>query len=84
MAGELASVIASFELALASAVLAAGAGGVWHALMLAGWVAAAGCVGGQYARRRARWTSRRRYFAPRQSPSWPVWRWLPLLRPAGR
>jgi ATP-binding cassette subfamily B protein len=57
--GGMASVIASFELVLACAVLSIGAGGAWHALLLMGWVAAAACVAWQYTRRRARWTGRR-------------------------
>ena len=59
LSGGLASVIAAFELLLSSAVLALGAGGPAHALLLWGWVAAAGCVAWQYTRRRARWTERR-------------------------
>src|SRR5262249_33162238 len=59
LAGGFLALTASFELALALAVLAAGAGGWAHAALLAGWATLAGALGLGYLRSRRRWTADR-------------------------
>ena len=59
LSGGLAAVMAAFELALSAVVLALGAGGAIHVLLLAGWVAVTGLLCGRYARKRSRWTESR-------------------------
>jgi len=52
----LASAVACLELVLAAAVLAVGSGGMFHAMLLGGWVVVAGLVAWRYMRRRVGWT----------------------------
>jgi ATP-binding cassette subfamily B protein len=51
--------LALLELVLATPVLAAGAGGRWHAGLLVGWLAVTAVLGGRLARARGRWTDTR-------------------------
>ena len=57
--GGLLGLLAGIELAMAAVVLAAGAGGWSHALLLPAWGVLAGFLGWQYARHRHHWTAAR-------------------------
>lgn len=57
--GAFLAVTAAIELVFAAAVLASGAGGVLHVLLLAAWVAAAAWIGSRYFRRLRVWTEGR-------------------------
>lgn len=59
LTGGLASALAIVELGFAAAVLAAGAGGAWHAALLAAWLALVGALAVRVARGRDRWTDAR-------------------------
>ena len=59
LSGGLNAAVAGLEVVLAGVVLALGAGGPLHALMLAAWVAVGGVLAWRYANRRAAWTGRR-------------------------
>lgn len=59
LSGGIASALALVEIAMAGAVLAAGAGGPWHALGLGLWLALGLWVGGRLWRSRAAWTDHR-------------------------
>ena len=59
LVGGLASALAVLELGFAAAVLAAGAGGAWHAGLLAAWLAFVVGLGVRVARGRERWTDAR-------------------------
>jgi len=59
LGGGFLSVLALIELALALPVLAAGAGGPWHAVLLVAWLVLAGILGVRLARERYRWTDQR-------------------------
>ncbi|WP_437587980.1 ATP-binding cassette domain-containing protein [Sorangium sp. So ce1000] len=57
--GGVAAVASAFELAAAAAVLAQGAAGALHALLLVAWAALVVALCARYYRRRARWTAAR-------------------------
>jgi ATP-binding cassette subfamily B protein len=59
LSGGFLALVAAIELILAGAVLAIGAGGPIHALLLAAWVLAAVWLGWRYFRSARRWTSDR-------------------------
>lgn len=59
LSGGLSSAVAVLELVLAAAVLALGSGGLFHVLLMVGWVIVAGLLAWSYAASRARWTTRR-------------------------
>ncbi|MFL5343423.1 MAG: ATP-binding cassette domain-containing protein [Hyalangium sp.] len=59
LAGGFVGVLALVELGMAVAVLRAGAGGGWHALLLVGWIAATCGLIGVSLRQRERWTDAR-------------------------
>ena len=59
LGGGLMGLTALLELVAAAAILAGGAGGLFHALALAAWSALALLLGLGYLRRRGRWTSAR-------------------------
>lgn len=56
LSGGIASALALVELAMAGVVLAAGAGGAWHALGLGLWMALVLLVGTRLSRSRVAWT----------------------------
>jgi ATP-binding cassette, subfamily B, bacterial len=55
--GGLVAIAAVAELVLALPILAGGAGGLVHVVMLLGWIAVAAGVGARYFRHRERWTT---------------------------
>lgn len=57
--GGFLGLFAAVEIAIASVVLALGAGGAWLPLLLAGWVSATLIIALRYYRRRRRWTGLR-------------------------
>jgi len=59
LSGGFLSVLSLLELLFVMPVLAGGAGGAWHAALLAGWLALAGVLGVRVARARTRWTDAR-------------------------
>jgi ATP-binding cassette subfamily B protein len=59
LGGGFLALVAVLELIMAAAVLAAGAAGVWHALLLAGWLLVTLLAAWLYLRRRERWTQQR-------------------------
>ncbi|WP_437304870.1 ATP-binding cassette domain-containing protein [Sorangium sp. So ce388] len=59
MGGGIAAVASAFELAAAAAVLAQGAAGALHALLLVAWAALVVALCVRFYRRRARWTAAR-------------------------
>ncbi|WP_437276885.1 ATP-binding cassette domain-containing protein [Sorangium sp. So ce375] len=59
MGGGVAAVASAFELAAAAAVLAQGAAGALHALLLAAWAVLVVALCVRFYRRRARWTAAR-------------------------
>ncbi|HEU0300805.1 MAG TPA: ABC transporter ATP-binding protein, partial [Longimicrobium sp.] len=59
LSGGMALALGAVELALAFAVLAAGAGGWMHALSLAAWLCVVAALAARYERLRARWTAAR-------------------------
>ncbi|WP_437658361.1 ATP-binding cassette domain-containing protein [Sorangium sp. So ce1182] len=59
MGGGIASVASAFELAAAAVVLAQGAAGALHALLLVAWAALVVALCVRFYRRRARWTAAR-------------------------
>ncbi len=59
LSGGFLTLLAVIELVMATAVLALGAGGVPHALLLLGWVMLIGIVGWRAYRLRGRWTDTR-------------------------
>jgi len=59
LGGGFLALVAGLELIMAGAVLAAGAGGPWHAVLLAGWLLVTLLVAWSYLRRRERWTQER-------------------------
>jgi ATP-binding cassette, subfamily B, bacterial len=59
LGGGLLSALAALELAFAVPVLAAGAGGWWHAGLLVIWLGLAAVLGVRLARARHRWTDQR-------------------------
>ncbi|WP_437620715.1 ATP-binding cassette domain-containing protein [Sorangium sp. So ce1151] len=59
MGGGIASVASAFELAAAAVVLAQGAAGALHALLLVAWAALVVALCARFYRRRARWTAAR-------------------------
>ncbi|NJK82315.1 MAG: ABC transporter ATP-binding protein [Chloroflexaceae bacterium] len=59
ISGGLLSLTALIELAFAAAILASGAGGPLHALLLMGWLGVTLVLGGSYLRRHQHWTNTR-------------------------
>ncbi|WP_437754016.1 ATP-binding cassette domain-containing protein [Sorangium sp. So ce1389] len=59
MGGGIAAVASAFELAAAAVVLAQGAAGALHALLLVAWAALVVALSVRFYRRRARWTAAR-------------------------
>jgi ATP-binding cassette subfamily B protein len=59
LSGGFLALVAAIELAMAVAVLGAGAGGVFHALLLVGWVALTMVGGWRYFQDDQRWTQAR-------------------------
>jgi ATP-binding cassette subfamily B protein len=59
LTGGMASALAVIEIVMAGAVLAAGAGGMWHAVGLGLWLALALWLGVRLGRSRAAWTDAR-------------------------
>ena len=59
LTGGFLSVLALLELSFAGPVLAAGAGGGWHAALLGAWLGLAATLGVRLARARYRWTDAR-------------------------
>jgi ATP-binding cassette subfamily B protein len=59
LSGGFLALVASIELALSAIVLAYGAGGIWHALLLVLWVALATLLGIRYFQQQRRWTASR-------------------------
>lgn len=59
LGGGFLALVAVLELIMAAAVLAAGAAGVWHALLLTGWLLVTLLAAWLYLRRRERWTQQR-------------------------
>ncbi len=59
LSGGFLALVATIELALAGVVLASGAGGIWHALLLILWVALAALLGLRYFQQQRRWTGAR-------------------------
>src|SRR5262249_11661269 len=59
LSGALVSLLAVVELTMAAVVLAAGAGGLAHAALLAGWLLLTLAFGWRYWRRRQGWTTAR-------------------------
>ncbi len=59
LSGGLTAAVASLEVVLAGVVLALGAGGLMHALLLAVWMGVGGLLAWRYKLRRAGWTGRR-------------------------
>ncbi|WP_437575616.1 ATP-binding cassette domain-containing protein [Sorangium sp. So ce887] len=59
MGGGVAAVASAFELVAAAAVLAQGAAGALHAVLLAAWAVLVVALCARFYRRRARWTSAR-------------------------
>ncbi|WP_438005487.1 ATP-binding cassette domain-containing protein [Sorangium sp. So ce321] len=59
MGGGIASVASAFELVAAAVVLAQGAAGALHALLLVAWAALVVALCARFYRRRARWTAAR-------------------------
>lgn len=59
LTGGLAGAVAALEVGMAAAVLAVGAGGPVHALLLVGWVGIAALLAWRFGRARVHWTGRR-------------------------
>ena len=59
LSGGFLALVAGIELVLAAAILAAGAGGIWHALLLVLWICLATLLGVRYFQQQRRWTAAR-------------------------
>jgi ATP-binding cassette subfamily B protein len=59
LSGGFLALLAAIEIAVTTAVLAAGAGGGLHTLLLLGWVTLLGLIGWRYYRHRSHWTETR-------------------------
>ncbi len=59
LSGGFLAVVALVEFVLAAAILAAGAGGLWHALLLGLWIGFTALLGLRYFRQQRRWTDAR-------------------------
>ena len=59
LSGGFLALVSGIELVLSAIILSAGAGGIWHALLLIAWVALATAFGLRYFQQQRRWTAAR-------------------------